>query len=90
LWRSKSEGAKCWLSVFTELKNRGVEDGCIARVEGLKGVPEAIEAVLPKTQVQLGIVHKVRLQRSSGEALGQSDPFFDRCDGCCFRGLAML
>ncbi len=60
LWLSESEGAKFGLSVFTELKNRGVEDGFIACVDGLKGLPEAIEAVFPKTQVQLCIVHKVR------------------------------
>jgi len=60
LWLSDSEGAKFWLSVFTELKNRGVEDCFIACVDGLKGLPEAIEAVFPKTQVQLCIVHKVR------------------------------
>jgi len=60
LWLSESEGAKFWFSVFTELKNRGVEDCFIACVDGLKGLPEAIEAVFPKTQVQLCIVHKVR------------------------------
>ena len=60
LWLSESEGAKCWLAVFTDLHNRGVEDGFIACVDGLKGLPEAIEAVLPKTQVQLCMVHKVR------------------------------
>jgi putative transposase len=60
LWLSESEGAKFWLSVFTELKTRGVEDCFIACVDGLKGLPEAIEAVFPKTQVQLCIVHKVR------------------------------
>jgi transposase-like protein len=60
LWISDSEGAKFWLSVFTDLKNRGVEDCFIACVDGLKGLPEAIEAVFPKTQVQLCIVHKVR------------------------------
>jgi putative transposase len=60
LWLSESEGAKFWLSVFTELKNRGVEDCFIACVDGLKGLPEAIEAVFPKTQVQLCLVHKVR------------------------------
>src|SRR5437870_758641 len=60
LWLSESEAAKFWLSVFTELHNRGVEDCCIACVDGLKGLPEAIEAVFPKTQVQLCIVHKVR------------------------------
>jgi putative transposase len=52
LWLSESEGAKCWLAVFTERKNRGVEDCFIACVDGLKGLPEAIEAVFPKTQVQ--------------------------------------
>ena len=60
LWLSESEGAKFWLSVFTELKNRGVQDCFVACVDGLKGLPEAIEAVFPKTQVQLCIVHKVR------------------------------
>src|SRR6516162_7474717 len=60
LWLSESEGAKFWLSVFTELKNRGVTDCFIACVDGLKGLPEAIEAVFPHTQVQLCIVHKVR------------------------------
>ncbi len=60
LWLSESEGAKFWLLVFTDLNNRGVEDCCIACVDGLKGLPEAIEAVFPKTQVQLCIVHKVR------------------------------
>ena len=60
LWLSESEGAKFWLSVFTELKNRGVTDCFIACVDGLKGLPEAVEAVFPKTQVQLCIVHKVR------------------------------
>ena len=60
LWLSESEGAKFWLSVFTDLKNRGVQDCFIACVDGLKGLPEAIEAVFPTTQVQLCIVHKVR------------------------------
>jgi putative transposase len=60
LWLSESEGAKFWLSVFTDLHNRGVQDCFIACVDGLKGLPEAIEAVFPKTQVQLCIVHKVR------------------------------
>jgi putative transposase len=60
LWLSESEGAKFWLSVFTELKNRGVQDCFVACVDGLKGLPEAMEAVFPKTQVQLCMVHKVR------------------------------
>jgi transposase-like protein len=59
-WLSESAGAKCWRSVFTALHNRGVPDGLIACVDGLKGLPEAIEAVLPKTQVPLGMVQKVR------------------------------
>jgi putative transposase len=60
LWMSENEGAKFWLSVFNELKSRGVADCFVACVDGLKGLPEAIEAVFPKTQVQLCIVHKVR------------------------------
>jgi putative transposase len=56
LWMAQTEGAKFWLSVVTELKNRGVQDIFIACVDGLKGFPEAIEAVL----VQLCIVHMVR------------------------------
>jgi len=60
LWMNEAEGAKFWLSVFNDLKSRGVEDCFIACVDGLKGLPEAIEAVFPRTQVQLCIVHKVR------------------------------
>jgi putative transposase len=60
LWIAQTEGAKFWLQVVTELKNRGVADIFIACVDGLKGFPEAIEAVYPKTQVQLCIVHLVR------------------------------
>jgi putative transposase len=60
LWVAQTEGAKFWLSVLTELKNRGLQDIFIACVDGLKGFPEAIETVFPKTQVQLCIVHLVR------------------------------
>jgi putative transposase len=60
LWVGEAEGAKFWLSVLTELKNRGVNDILIAAVDGLKGFPEAIASVFPKTQVQLCIVHMVR------------------------------
>lgn len=60
LWIAQTEGAKFWLAVVTELKNRGVQDIFIACVDGLKGFPEAIEAVYPKTAVQLCIVHMVR------------------------------
>jgi putative transposase len=60
MWTSDNEGAKFWLQVVTELKNRGVQDIFIPCVDGLKGFPEAIEAVFPDTQVQLCIVHMVR------------------------------
>lgn len=60
LWLAQTEGAKFWLQVITELKNRGVQDIFIACVDGLKGFPEAIEAVFPRTAVQLCIVHMVR------------------------------
>ena len=60
LWIAQTEGAKFWLQVVTELKNRGVQDVFIACVDGLKGFPEAIEVVFPKTAVQLCIVHLVR------------------------------
>jgi putative transposase len=60
LWVGEAEGAKFWLSVLTELKNRGVQDILIACVDGLKGFPEAIESIFPKTQIQLCIVHMIR------------------------------
>lgn len=60
MWISPNEGATFWLSVVTELRNRGVQDIFIACVDGLKGFPEAIESVFPKTQIQLCIVHMVR------------------------------
>ena len=60
LWLSENEGAKFWLNVLTELQNRGVKDILIACVDGLKGFPDAINAVFPETQIQLCIVHMVR------------------------------
>jgi len=60
LWTSATEGAKFWLQILTEIRNRGVQDILIACVDGLKGFPEAIQSVYPKTQVQLCIVHMVR------------------------------
>ena len=60
IWLEQTEGAKFWLKVMTELKNRGVQDIYIACVDGLKGFPDAIEAIFPKTEVQLCIVHMVR------------------------------
>jgi putative transposase len=60
IWIARNEGAKFWLGVITELANRGVKDIFIACVDGLKGFPEAIESVFPKTQIQLCIVHMIR------------------------------
>src|SRR5215475_13217898 len=60
LWLEQNEGAKFWLRVMNELKNRGVEDVLIAVVDGLKGFPEAITAVFPQALVQTCIVHLLR------------------------------
>ena len=60
LWAGQAEGAKFWLQVLTEIKNRGVADIFIACVDGLKGFPESIAAVFPEAQVQLCVVHQVR------------------------------
>ena len=60
LWVTENEGSKFWLQVLTEMQNRGVKDIFIACVDGLKGFPEAIEALYPRTQVQLCIVHLIR------------------------------
>jgi putative transposase len=60
LWTSASEGAKFWLNVLTEMRNRGVRDIYLVCVDGLKGFPQAIESIYPKAQVQLCIVHLVR------------------------------
>ncbi len=60
MWFAENEGAKFWLQIVTELKNRGVEDIFVACVDGLKGFPEAIESIFPRTQVHLCLVHMVR------------------------------
>jgi transposase-like protein len=60
LWIEQTEGAKFWLKVMTELKNRGVQDVLICLVDGLKGFPEAIEATFPQAQIQTCIVHLMR------------------------------
>jgi transposase-like protein len=60
LYLSENEGANFWLQVLTDLNNRGVEDILIASVDGLKGFPEAINAIFPDTEVQLCIVHQIR------------------------------
>jgi len=60
LYLSESEGANFWLSVLTDIANRGVEDILIASVDGLKGFPEAINSIFPQTEVQLCIIHQIR------------------------------
>lgn len=60
LWIGESEGAKFWLGILNELQSRGVQDILIAAVDGLKGFPDAIESVFPKTEIQLCIVHMIR------------------------------
>jgi transposase-like protein len=60
LWVGEAEGANFWLSVLTELKNRGVQDILVACVDGLKGFPDAINTVFPKTEIQLCIIHQIR------------------------------
>ena len=60
LWLSENEGSKFWLSILTELQNRGVQDIFIACVDGLKGFPEAINTAYPHTKVQRCIVHLMR------------------------------
>src|SRR5437763_968863 len=60
MWIAQTEGAKFWLSVLTELQNRGVKDIFIACVDGLTGLPEAIETVYPQTRVQVCMVHLMR------------------------------
>jgi hypothetical protein len=61
MWFQETEGAKFWMQVLSELKQRGVRDILICCVDGLKGFPEAIEAIFPKTTVQTCIVHLIRL-----------------------------
>jgi putative transposase len=60
MWLEQNEGAKFWLRVMNELKNRGVDDLLIAVVDGLKGFPDAITAVFPEATVQTCIVHLLR------------------------------
>jgi transposase-like protein len=60
LWIAETEGAKFWLQVLTELRNRGVSDILVACVDGLTGFPDAIESVFPKAKIQLCIVHMMR------------------------------
>ncbi len=60
IWIGESEGARFWLGIFTELKQRGIQDIFITCIDGIKGVPDAIRSVFPQTEVQLCIVHMIR------------------------------
>lgn len=60
IWIGENEGAKFWLKVCNELKNRGVEDILIACIDGLKGFPDAIHTVYPETRIQLCVIHQIR------------------------------
>jgi putative transposase len=60
IWIGEHEGARFWLGVFTELRQRGVQDIFITCIDGLKGVPNAVRSVFPRTEVQLCIVHMIR------------------------------
>ena len=71
MYVSHSEGANFWLSVLTDLQNRGVKDILIACVDGLTGFPDAIQSVFPKTDVQLCIVHQIR---NSVKYVGSKNP----------------
>ncbi len=60
IWIGENEGARFWMTIFNELRNRGVKDILIACMDGLKGLPEALKSVYPETEVQLCIVHMIR------------------------------
>lgn len=60
IWIGENEGAAYWLSVFSELKQRGVQDILIACMDGLKGLPQALEQVYPKTEIQICVIHMIR------------------------------
>ena len=60
MYLSESEGANFWLGVLTDLRNRGIDDILIASIDGLRGFPEAIKAIFPKTEIQLCVIHQIR------------------------------
>jgi transposase-like protein len=60
LYLSESEGANFWLTVLTDLQNRGIKDILIACIDGLKGFPEAINSIFPRTEIQLCVIHQIR------------------------------
>jgi len=80
LYVSESEGANYWLSVLTDLHNRGVSDILIACVDGLKGFPEAIATIYPDAEVQECVIHQIR---NSMKYVASSNYEFDEV--CCFK-----
>lgn len=60
IWIGENEGAKFWLKVCNELKNRGIQDILIACIDGLNGFPDAIRTVFPQTRIQLCVIHQIR------------------------------
>ena len=79
LWVRKAEGANFWLNVLTELKNRGVKDILIACIDGLKGFPEAINTVFPKTEIQLCVIHQIRNTLKSPEEIRKVILLLKKC-----------
>ena len=74
MWFQETEGAKFWMQVLNELKQRGVQDILICCVDGLKGFPEAIEAIFPQTSVQTCIVHLIRAAALRATATASRSP----------------
>ncbi len=68
MWPAENEGARFWFAVLIELCQRGVQDICVANMDGLKGLPEAVNALFPMTLTQLCIVHLVRAIYTSATA----------------------
>jgi putative transposase len=86
MWFQQTEGAKFWMQVLNELKQRGVRDILICCVDGLKGFPEAIEAIFPETTVQTCIVHLIRhslkyvLRRQYDQVVKDLKPIYTATD----------
>ena len=86
MWFQETEGAKFWMQVLNDLKQRGVQDILIACVDGLKGFPEAIEAIFPRTTVQTCIVHLIRHslkyvpRRQYDQVVGDLKPIYSAND----------
>jgi hypothetical protein len=86
LWIENTEGAKFWMRVFNDLKTRGVADILIGVADGLKGFPEALEAVFPATTLQTCIVHLIRNSLDYASWKNCNDPVIS-CSGITLRGI---